>query len=152
MSIKENRMGYKVFCKVDRPELLPSKGSNLAAGYDLKYSGDEDFVIKPWTRAKIPTGVRLAIPKDMYGHAAARSGLAINKGTILMAGIVDADYRGELFIIILNASDEDIVIKPLDRIAQIIFHHIRLTETQLLSADELSETERGDMGFGSTGS
>lgn len=125
----------------------PTKGSQLAAGYDL-YSV-EDTIIKAGERALVSTGLSLAIPEGSYGRVAPRSGLAVKHGIDCGAGVVDADYRGELFVLLFNLSKEDYQVKVGDRIAQLILEQIVNPPVEVVS--NLTETERGAGGFGSTG-
>jgi dUTP pyrophosphatase len=130
---------------------LPKYESEGAAGIDLRAFLDEDVTIPSLGRMKIPTGLRLQIPDGFEAQVRPRSGLAINSGlTVLNSpGTIDSDYRGDLEVILINLSDQDVTIKDGDRIAQLVIAsvcHVQLAQTQ-----ELSETERGDGGFGSTG-
>lgn len=120
-----------------------------AAGYDLCAS--EAVTIKAGEFGKVPTGVRIAMPKGMEAQIRPRSGLAAKHGvTVLNApGTIDSDYRGEICVILINHGKNDFVIEPGMRIAQMVFAHV--TQVDFEQVDELDKTARGDGGFGSTG-
>ncbi|MFH1783486.1 MAG: dUTP diphosphatase [bacterium] len=120
------------------------------AGMDLRNAGD-DVVLKSLERALIPTGLKVAIPENYELQIRPRSGLAIKKGLSVLntPGTIDAGYRGEIGIIIFNASSEDVTIKKGDRIAQAILNKFETIEWN--EVDELDETTRNEGGFGSTG-
>ena len=126
---------------------LPKKGSSLSAGYDL-YSSEE-ITVKAKNKALISTGISLAIPEGYYGRVAPRSGLACKNFIDVGAGVIDADYRGEVKVLLFNFAEEDFKVKVGDRIAQLIIEQIGLTD--LVEVEDLEETERKDGGFGSTG-
>lgn len=130
---------------------MPTRGSENAGGWDLYAAIDEPITIAPHTTEKIGTGISLALPNDTIGAIFARSGLATKKGLAPAnkVGICDADYRGEYIVALHNHSNEPQIIEPEERIAQLIilpFYPIIFNEVE-----ELEETERGDGGFGSTG-
>jgi len=132
----------------DPNAIIPKKGSEHAAGYDL-YSC-ETGVIKPKERRLIKTGLSVEIPSGFYGRIAPRSGLALKHGIDVMAGVIDADYRGELGVILYNTdSTNDYIFNVGDKIAQIIFE--KYYDFDMLLHKELADTLRGDGGFGSTG-
>lgn len=120
-----------------------------SAGVDLQST--EDVVIKPGERALVSTGLYLEMPSGFMAQVCPRSGLAIKNGiTVLNApGIIDADYRGEVKVILINLGQSEFSIKNGDRIAQLIF--LPCFQGHLIAKDELSQTERGEAGFGSTG-
>lgn len=128
---------------------LPTKGTDFSAGYDL-YSSEE-LIIKPQNRSIVKTGISLEIPKGYYGRIAPRSGLAFKYGINVLAGVIDNDYRGEIGVILHNTDlNNDFPIKIGDRIAQIIFE--RCYDFPFIKISEfLNYTNRGDSGFGSTG-
>jgi len=128
--------------------IIPKKGSQNAAGYDL-YS-IEAGVIKPQKRCLIKTGIVLEIPSGYYGRIAPRSGLAFKNGIDVMAGVIDSDYRGEIGVILYNSDfSSDFVFGVGDKIAQIIFE--KHYDFDIIETKELNETQRGIGGFGSTG-
>ena len=126
---------------------LPTRGSPLAAGLDL-YSV-ERVTLRPGARAAVRTGLAVAIPSGFYGRVAPRSGLAVKSGLDTLAGVVDADYRGEILCALVNHGDASVEIEVGTRVAQLIVEAIALPEP--VWADDLDETERGAGGFGSTG-
>jgi dUTP pyrophosphatase len=130
---------------------LPEYTTEYSAGMDIRANIDEDIVLEPMKRTMVRTGLFLEIPVGYEAQIRPRSGLAINKGiTVLNSpGTIDADYRGEVCIILINLSDENFVIKDEERICQmIIAKHER---TEWIVVDELIKTERGAGGFGYTG-
>lgn len=144
----------KILYKTDDEQLAPSKGSNLAAGWDLRYNGSlgDTIEIPPLSRAKLPTGLKFAMDKFTFGKIEARSGLSLNHGTIVLAGVIDSDYRGDINVLLFNSDRENILtIKKYDRIAQIVFLPNTTTDAQVISVDTLPESQRGELGFGSTG-
>jgi dUTP pyrophosphatase len=128
---------------------LPSRGTPGAAGFDLR--SNVDAVIRPGNRMLIQTGFTVAIPHGWSGFVCPRSGLALKHGiTVLNApGIIDADYRGELGVILQNLGDTRFQVNRGDRIAQLVLTRILVTDLQ--EVDDLDDTERGEGGFGSTG-
>ncbi len=120
------------------------------AGMDLRNAGD-DVVLKPLQRTLIPTGIKVAVPQNYELQIRPRSGLAIKKGLTVLntPGTIDSGYRGEIGIIILNASNDDVTIKKGDRIAQAILNKVEIIEWD--DVVELDETTRSEGGFGSTG-
>ena len=126
---------------------LPVRGSIGAAGYDL--AAAQNAVILTHGKVLVKTGLSMSMPTGCYGRIAPRSGLALKKFIDVGAGVVDADYRGELRVVLLNFGEEDFKINMGDKIAQLIFEKIKTTE--VTEVDSLEETGRGDMGFGSTG-
>lgn len=130
---------------------LPNYATGLSAGMDIRANLNESIVLKPLERRLIPTGLIIALPDGFEAQVRPRSGLAFKKGiTVLNSpGTIDADYRGEIGVILINLSNEDFIVEDGERIAQII---IAKHETaQWLQVEVLSETSRGDGGFGSTG-
>jgi dUTP pyrophosphatase len=137
--------------KLTETAKLPTRGSVFSAGFDLYADNNVDITIHPHETRKIGTGLALEIPDGYYGAIFARSGLATKEGLrpANCVGICDSDYRGEYIVAIHNDSNEDRVIEPKERIAQLIimqYPHITFEEV-----DELSDTSRGEGGFGSTG-
>lgn len=137
--------------KLTETAKLPTRGSVFSAGFVLYADNNVDITIHPHETRKIGTGLALEIPDGYYGAIFARSGLASKEGLrpANCVGICDSDYRGEYIVAIHNDSNEDRVIEPKERIAQLIimqYPHITFEEV-----DELSDTSRGEGGFGSTG-
>ena len=131
---------------------LPCYETINSAGMDLRaYLPDGELVIKPMQRALVPTGLFMEIPVGYEGQVRPRSGLAIKSGiTVLNSpGTIDADYRGEVKVILINLSDQDFVIKSGDRIAQLVI--AKCEQMEVVEVETLSETERGAGGFGHTG-
>lgn len=126
---------------------VPSRGSPASAGLDL--SASTDAVIPPRGKALVKTGLQMRIPIGCYGRVAPRSGLALKKFIDVGAGVIDADYNGEVGVILFNFSDEEFVIKTGDRIAQLIIE--RISMAPVIVVDNIDETKRGSGGFGSTG-
>jgi dUTP pyrophosphatase len=135
------------FQKLDPRATLPTRGSVHAAGLDL-YSLEE-VSIPPKERVVVPTGLAVAIPESYYGRVAPRSGLAMNYGLDVLSGVIDADYRGEIRCILYNTGDEAIHLPAQSKICQLIVEQIAVPEAAW--SDQISETERGAGGFGSTG-
>ena len=135
------------FKKLDSNAMLPTRGSPAAAGLDL-YS-IEAVCLHPNHRSLVRTGLAVAIPEGCYGRLAPRSGLATKNGLDVLAGVIDADYRGEIQCLLHNTSDEMVELPAQTRICQLIIEKI-ITPTPLL-VDDLSNTMRGSGGFGSTG-
>jgi len=135
------------FVRLSENAVAPTKGSALAAGYDLHSAYDE--VIKAQTQHVCKTDLQVAIPEGCYGRVAPRSGLAAKKFVDVGAGVVDADYRGNLCVILFNFGKEDFIVRRGDRIAQLICEKISYPELE--EVDTLDETTRGVAGFGSTG-
>ena len=131
---------------------MPAYETVNSAGMDLRaYLPDGELVIKPMQRALVPTGLFMEIPVGYEGQVRPRSGLAIKSGiTVLNSpGTIDADYRGEVKVILINLSDVDFVIKSGDRIAQLVI--AKHEQMEVVEVETLSETERGTGGFGHTG-
>ncbi len=131
---------------------MPAYETVNSAGMDLRaYLPDGELVIKPMQRALVPTGLFMEIPVGYEGQVRPRSGLAIKSGiTVLNSpGTIDADYRGEVKVILINLSDVDFVIKSGDRIAQLVV--AKCEQMEVVEIETLSETERGAGGFGHTG-
>lgn len=130
---------------------LPSYETLLSAGMDVRANLDEPVVLKPFARALIKTGIFMAIPQGYEVQVRPRSGLAFKKGiTVLNSpGTIDADYRGELGVLLVNISNEEFVVEDGERIAQLVV--AKHEQIQWDSKDELGQTKRGDGGFGSTG-
>lgn len=134
-----------------QPLPFPQYQTQLAAGMDLLADLETDLVLQPMARAAVPTGLAFEIPAGFEGQVRPRSGLALKFGiTVLNApGTVDADYRGEVQVILINLSDAPQTIKRGDRIAQFVIAEV--TRATVMEAQDLSVTARGQGGFGSTG-
>jgi dUTP pyrophosphatase len=130
---------------------LPKYQTSGAAGMDLHAALAAPVTIAPLGRAKIPTGLAFAIPHSFEGQVRPRSGLAARTGlTVLNSpGTIDADYRGEVQVLLVNLSDAPVTVAPLERVAQLVIAPVARAE--LAVAVELTETARGDGGYGSTG-
>lgn len=130
---------------------LPEYATPASAGMDVRASIEEAMVLKPLGRAVVPTGLFLEIPLGYEVQVRPRSGLAVKHGiTVLNApGTIDADYRGELCVVLVNLSDSDFTIEPGERIAQIVLARHETIEWE--ETTELGATQRGEGRFGSTG-
>ena len=130
---------------------LPEYKTHGSAGMDLRASLEAPIVLKPLTRALIPTGLFLSIPEGYEGQIRGRSGLAINNGISLANGIgtIDSDYRGEVKVILINLGNEDFIVNNGDRIAQLVLTKYERIEFE--AVEDLDDTTRGDGGFGHTG-
>ncbi|TGZ54628.1 hypothetical protein CRM22_010593 [Opisthorchis felineus] len=135
------------FVKLSEHATTPTRGSPLAAGYDL-YAA-HDTILPAKDRGLVKTDIQIALPDGCYGRVAPRSGLALKHGIDVGAGVVDQDYRGNVGVVLFNFGNEDFQIKKGDRIAQLICERIFLPELE--ECEMLSETERGAGGYGSTG-
>lgn len=130
---------------------LPAYATPLSAGMDLRASLDAPVSLRPMQRALIPTGIRIELPQGYECQLRPRSGLALKKGLTLLnaPGTIDADYRGEIGVIVINLSEESVVLNDGDRICQMVvapYSSVEWDETSTLSS-----TQRGDGGFGHTG-
>ncbi len=130
---------------------LPRYATPLSAGMDVRANIDEAVVLRPLERAMIPTGLSIELPEGYEMQIRPRSGLAAKHGiTVLNSpGTIDADYRGEIRVILVNLSNEEFRIEAGERIAQMVVARHEQVEWEL--AEELAESERGEGGFGSTG-
>lgn len=130
---------------------LPQYATPLSAGMDVRANLDEPLVLKPLQRCLVPTGLYMAIPAGYEVQVRPRSGLAIKKGiTVLNSpGTIDADYRGEVCVILVNLSSEEFVIEDGERIAQMVI--ARHEQAEWVEVENLDETQRGAGGFGHTG-
>jgi dUTP pyrophosphatase len=130
---------------------LPRYHSDHAAGIDLMADVEADHVLNPLQRAAIPTGIAIEIPVGFEGQVRPRSGRALSEGLTLVnsPGTIDADYRGEIRVIVINLGAEPLTIRPGDRIAQLVFAPV--VRMEIVEADRLNDSTRGDGGFGHTG-
>ena len=130
---------------------LPQYATAGSAGMDLRADIDKPIVLKPLERKLIPTGLKIALPVGYEAQIRPRSGLAIKYGVTVLnsPGTIDADFRGEICVILVNLSDIDFVVNPSERIAQMVVAKHEQVDFQIV--ETLDETERGDGGFGHTG-
>ena len=130
---------------------LPEYATPLSAGMDLRANIGEDIVLRPMERRIVPTGLYIALPAGYEAQVRPRSGLALKHGiTVLNSpGTIDADYRGEIGVLLINLSDKDFVITDGERIAQMVIARHEQGEFEIV--DELDTTERGEGGYGHTG-
>ena len=143
-------MTVKIINKSDNN--LPAYETSCSAGMDLRaYLPEGPITLKPMQRTLVPTGLFMEIPEGYEGQVRPRSGLAIKNGITVLntPGTIDADYRGEVKIILINLSDTDFVINSGERVAQIVF--AKCEQMEVINVETLSETERGAGGFGHTG-
>jgi dUTP pyrophosphatase len=132
--------------------ILPRYMTDGAAGMDLHAGIEIPQRLAPGERALVPTGIAMAIPSGFEGQVRPRSGLALRKGLSMVntPGTIDADYRGEIGIILINHGAEEVVIEPGERIAQLVIAPVQ--RASLVLVDDLDATERNVGGFGHTGS
>lgn len=130
---------------------LPSYSTVHSAGMDLRANLEKEIVLKPLERVLVPTGLFIELPVGYEAQIRPRSGLALKKGITVLntPGTIDADYRGEIGVILINLSNEDFTIQHGERICQMVVASHETVEWEL--SEELKETERGDGGFGHTG-
>lgn len=130
---------------------LPAYATPQSAGMDLRANLDQPVTLHPMERRLIPTGLHISLPEGYEAQVRPRSGLALKHGlTVLNApGTIDADYRGEIGVVLVNLSDDDFVVNDGERIAQLVI--ARYQQAQLVAVDVLDETERGTGGYGHTG-
>lgn len=142
-------MKIKVVNRGHQP--LPAYATEQSAGMDLRANISEPIVLRPLQRQLIPTGIYIALPEGYEAQVRPRSGLALKKGiTVLNApGTIDADYRGEVGVVLINLSQEDFVVNDGERIAQMVV--ARCEKADFIEEETLDDTERGDGGYGHTG-
>lgn len=130
---------------------LPAYATEQSAGMDLRANIDAPIILKPLERKLIPTGLHIALPVGFEAQVRPRSGLALKKGITVLntPGTIDADYRGEIGVVLINLSNEDFVVEDGERIAQMVI--ARHEQGEFISVDVLDETERGEGGYGHTG-
>ena len=145
----QKMLKIKVVNKGHQP--LPQYATSQSAGMDLRANLDAPVTLKPLERRLIPTGLYIALPEGYEAQVRPRSGLALKKGvTVLNApGTVDADYRGEVGVVLINLSQEDFVVEDGERIAQMVI--ARHEQGHFEEVEVLDETERGEGGYGHTG-
>lgn len=144
-----NMVKIKVVNAGNQP--LPAYATSESAGMDLRANIDDPITLHPLERQLIPTGLRIALPAGYEAQVRPRSGLALKHGiTVLNSpGTIDADYRGELKVLLINFSDTDFVIKAGERIAQLVIAAHEVAQWEVVQ--ELDNTERGEGGYGHTG-
>lgn len=149
MCLNKIKMNIKIINKSNHA--LPHYETIASAGMDLRVNITESFTLKPLERAIIKTGLFIELPIGFEAQVRPRSGLAAKKGiTVLNApGTIDADYRGEIGVILVNLSNEEVTIENGDRVAQLVI--AKHERTEWIEVEELSQTSRGEGGFGSTG-
>lgn len=137
--------------KLNENAIIPKRGSEQAAGYDIYACTNVPIVIAPHQTVKVGTGLSIEIPNGYFGAIFARSGLATKQGLrpANCVGVCDSDYRGEYIVALHNDLDEPQVINPMERIAQLIV--VPYLAVEFNEVNELSDTKRGENGFGSTG-
>lgn len=130
---------------------LPAYATVLSAGMDLRANVDESIVMQPMERRLIPTGLYIALPPGYEAQVRPRSGLALKHGITVLntPGTIDADYRGELGVLLINLSQEPFTVNDGERIAQMVI--ARHEQAELVEVEALDETERGAGGYGHTG-
>ena len=130
---------------------LPQYATPQSAGMDLRANLSESIVLKPLERRLIPTGLHIALPEGYEAQVRPRSGLALKHGITVLntPGTIDADYRGEVGVVLINLSQQDFVVNDGERIAQMVI--ARHEQGELVVVEELDETERGAGGYGHTG-
>lgn len=156
MNTKENDLDIckrtiSVFIKLKKGAAMPEYKTCGSAGADLRAYIDAPLVLKPMQRVLIPTGLSVEIPQGFELQVRPRSGLALKNGITVLntPGTVDSDYRGELCVLLVNFGDEDFKVENGDRIAQAVISPV--VQAYFIEKDELSKTERGAGGYGSTG-
>ena len=137
--------------KLREDAIIPKYMTDAAAGMDLYSANDEGILLDPGKRAMIPTGIAIALPKGYEAQIRPRSGLAIRHGISLVntPGTVDADYRGEIMVLMINHGDKSYVVSKGTRIAQMLIK--KIYHPKIVVSDSLDETKRGEGGFGHTG-
>ena len=145
----QTHMKIQIINKSHHP--LPSYATALSAGMDLRANISSSVTLKPLERYLVPTGIYIALPAGYEGQVRPRSGLATKRGiTVVNApGTIDADYRGEIGVVLINLSQEDFTINDGERIAQLVVARYEQVEFSLV--ETLDETERGEGGYGHTG-
>ena len=142
-------MKINIFNKGHQP--LPQYATLQSAGMDLRANLEEPVTLKPLERRLIPTGLHIALPAGYEAQVRPRSGLALKKGITVLntPGTIDADYRGEIGVVLINLSQEEFVVNDGERIAQMVI--ARHENAEFIEVEVLDETERGEGGYGHTG-
>ena len=130
---------------------MPQYATALSAGMDLRANIDAPIILKPLERKLVPTGLHIALPAGYEAQVRPRSGLALKKGITVLntPGTIDADYRGEIGVVLINLSQDDFVVEDGERIAQMVIARHEQADFELVEV--LDETERGEGGYGHTG-
>ncbi len=141
----------KINIKNTSPYPLPSYASHGSAGCDLRADINEEYVMRSFETALIPTGIYIALPDGYEAQIRSRSGMTLKHGIVVANGVgtIDSDYRGEIKVILYNQSKHDYTITPGERIAQMVIS--KYERAEFILTDELDETERNDGGFGHSG-
>lgn len=147
---KTHQKEVKVINRSHHP--LPAYATELSAGLDLRAKLDMPITLQPMERALVPTGLYMALPEGYEAQVRPRSGLALKKGVTVLnsPGTIDADYRGEVCVILINLSTEPFVVNDGERIAQLVL--AKCEQLAWAEVEALDETQRGEGGFGHTGS
>lgn len=147
--INRNKMKIQVINKGHQP--LPAYATPQSAGMDLRANIDEPIVLRPMERRLVPTGLHIALPAGYEAQIRPRSGLALKHGITVLntPGTVDADYRGEIMVLLVNFSQDDFLVNDGERIAQMVI--ARHEQGEFFEVESLDETERGEGGYGHTG-
>lgn len=132
--------------KLDPTAVIPNRATTGSAGYDLV--SIESYELKPGERKPFKTGIALQFPNNIFGRIAPRSGLSVKRGIDVMAGVIDEDYTGEILVVLVNLGQETVTVNAGDKIAQIILQQYFVSNIEEVA--ELTPTERGSNGFGST--
>jgi dUTP pyrophosphatase len=144
-------MSVKIKIINKSPNSLPAYSTELSAGLDLRAFLHDDIILKPLQRVLVPTGLYIELPEGYEAQIRPRSGLAYKHGISVLnsPGTIDADYRGEIKVILVNLSNDDFTIKNGERICQMVIAKHETAKFELV--EELGNTERGEGGFGHTG-
>ena len=139
----------KVINKGSQP--LPAYATPQSAGMDLRANTEEPFTLKPLERRLVPTGLYIALPEGYEAQVRPRSGLALKHGITVLntPGTIDADYRGEIGVVLVNLSNDDFTVNPGERIAQMVI--AKCEQAEMVVVEELDDTERGAGGYRHTG-
>jgi dUTP pyrophosphatase len=148
--VETGKTGPRVRCRAE-PGMRPEYQSAQAAGADLRANLASDLVLAPGERARVPTGVRIELPEGFEGQVRPRSGLADRHGLTLLnsPGTIDADYRGEIQVVVVNLGTTEFVLTHGMRIAQLVIAPVARATFEM--AEDLTQTLRGENGFGSSG-
>ena len=149
--MKENILKMKVKIVNQSKNPLPGYSTDHSAGMDLRANIEDSVTLKPLERTLIPTGLFIELPVGYEAQVRPRSGLALKKGLSVLntPGTIDADYRGEIGVILINLSNEEVIIESGERICQMVI--AKHEHAELIQVEVLNETGRGAGGFGSTG-